>query len=258
MRNTLVRRSVMSASAVSLALLVTACGGSGDAGKDAPKGDAKASASAPAASDAKGKTDAELAPLLVTTTELADHKFEEVTAEEVKTGSEATSDKADCKPLVQAQYFGKVGTATGAARTKLTAVPKSPGADASPEEKAKAAMGALGSTVTGITLTSYDGDGAAEAFASVKKAGTACAAGYTATAAGTPVKIGSVAAGPSVTAGDEAAAYTVMMGEGDEKITTHVVAVRKGNTLATFSSISLTGTAEQPKVVIEAQAKKLG
>ncbi|MFD7443081.1 hypothetical protein [Streptomyces sp. NPDC059909] len=45
--------------------------------------------------------------------------------------------------------------------------------------------------------------------------------------------------------------------EGETGVT-HLVAVRKGGTLATFHAQSLAGKAEQPKTVIDAQVKKLG
>ncbi|MEV8530305.1 hypothetical protein [Streptomyces sp. NPDC051211] len=257
MRSTLVRRSVMTASAVSLALLATACGS--DSGKDAPKTDAKASSSAVAeAPAAKAKTDAELAKLIVVQGDVADHTVKEATKAEAAAGAAATSDKAECKVLVQAQAFAAIGTPAGAARTKIVANPKAPGPNATDEEKLAAAMGALGSTATAVTLTSYDGKGAEEAFASLKTAGTACAGGYSATQAGETTKMTSVAPGAAVTAGDESLAYTVVGDADGEKLTTQLVAVRKGNTLATFSSLSLTGTAEQPKAVVEAQVKKLG
>ncbi|MFJ3925702.1 hypothetical protein [Streptomyces sp. NPDC090022] len=242
----------MTASAVSLALLVTACGSDKPADK---KDEPKAAGSAAAAPAAKGKTDAELAPVLIVQADLPDHVFKGATPQEAGAGATATTDKAECKPLVQAQSFSAIGTATGTARTKVAAKPKEPAADASPEDKLKAA---LGTTATAVTLASYDGKGAQEAFAAVKAAGTACAGGYTATQGAESGKISKVAAGEAVTAGDEALAYTIDTDADGEKITTQLVVVRKGNTLATFSSLSLSGTAEQPKAAVAAQTKKLG
>ncbi|MFK0254171.1 hypothetical protein [Streptomyces sp. NPDC090445] len=258
MRSILVRRSVMTASAAALALLATACGSSEGKKEDA-KADASSSAAAPAspaAPAAKGKTDAELASVIVKQADLPDHVVKEATAAEAAAGAAATSDKPECLPLVKAQGLAPVGTATGAARTKAIAKPKEPAADASPEDKMKAAMDALGSTVTAVTVASYDGKGAEDAFTALKTAGTACAGGYSATSGGSTGKIGKVAAGAPVTAGDAALSYTV---EGDmdgEKMATQLVVVRKGNTLATFSAVGL--KAEQPKALVDAQVKKLG
>lgn len=255
MRTALVRRTVLSASALSLALLATACGSSGTT--DA-KDDAKPSASAPAAPAAKAKTDAELGGLIVAQADLPDHVLKDATPEEAKAGAGATSDKPACVPLVKAQSMAAQGAGTGTARVKAVAKPKAAAADASPEEKAKAAMEALGSTATAVTLESFEGAGAAEAFASLKSAGAACAGGYTATQAGEAGKITKVGAGTPVTGGDEALAYTVVGDADGEPFTTQLVVVRQGNTLATFSAISLAGTAEQPTAVVAAQVKKLG
>ncbi|MGW6705291.1 hypothetical protein ACWGDE_10415 [Streptomyces sp. NPDC054956] len=258
MRTTLVRRTVLTASAVSLALLATACGGSDKA--DA-KGDTKpsASASAPAAAPAaKGKTEAELAGLIVAQADLPDHILKAATPEEVKAGATSTSDKPDCLPLVKAQSLAPVGTPTGAARIKAVAKGKEAGPNATAEEKMKAGLDALGSTVTAVTLSSYDGKGAEEAFAALKKAGTSCAGGYGVTTGADSGKFTKVSPGAAVTAGDEALAYTIEMEDEGEKATTELVVVRKGNSLVTFFALSLAGTAEQPKAVVAAQVKKLG
>lgn len=257
MRTALVRRTVLSASAVSLALLATACGGSGKAdAKDDTKPSAPASASAPAA--AKGKTDAELGGVLVAQADLPAYVVQAVTPAEAKAGAGSTSDKPACLPLVKAQSMTAQGSATGTAFVKAIAKGKEPAADASAEEKLKAGMDALGATATAVTLESYEGKGAAEAFTALKSAGAACAGGYATTQAGDAVKITKVGPGTPVTAGDEALAYTIDADLDGESISTQLVVVRKGNTLASFSSISLAGVAEQPTAVVAAQVKKLG
>ncbi|MHC6626724.1 hypothetical protein ACYTFC_11545 [Streptomyces globosus] len=245
----------MTASAVSLALLATACGSSDS------KGEGKADAPAPAASEAapaaKGKTDAELAGVIVKQADLPDHLVKEATAAEAAAGAAATSDKPDCLPLVKAQSMAPVGKAAGTARTKAVAKPKD-GAGGTPDDKMKAIMDALGANATAVTLSSYDGKGAEEAFAALKSAGTACAAGYGVTQDGESAKVTKVAPGTPVTAGDEALAYTVEADSDGVKVSTQLVVVRKANTVATFSALSLSGTAEQPKAVVDAQVKKLG
>ncbi|MFJ8013104.1 hypothetical protein [Streptomyces sp. NPDC096339] len=256
MRTALVRRTVLTASAVSLALLATACGSDK---ADDKKADAKPSAAATSAAPAaKGKTDGDLAKVLIGQADLADHTFKEASTTEAAAATTVTSDKAECKVLSQAQAFGVAGTPTGTARTKVIATPKAPAEGASPEEKAKAAMGALGSTVTALTLASYDGKGAEEAFTAAKTASQKCAGGYGVTQLGDTGKVTKVAPGAAVTGGDEALALTIESDVDGEKATNQLVFVRKGNTVATFSSASISGTAEQPKAVIDAQAKKLG
>ncbi|MGW1775334.1 hypothetical protein [Streptomyces sp. NPDC002104] len=256
-RNALLRRTVLSASAASLALLATACGAS-DKGDAKASGPASSSASAPAAQSAKGKSDAELAPLLVAQADLADHVLKPVSAEDAKGGEASKSDKPECVPLVKAQSTAAIGTASGIARIAVVAKGKEPAAGASPEEKVKAAMDALKATATSVTLQSYDGKGAAEAFGQLKSAAAPCAGGYTADQGGESGKITKLTPAAPVTGGDEALAYTVVGDADGEPFTTQLVVVRKGNTLATFSAISLGGVAEQPTAVVAAQLKKLG
>ncbi|MFZ3472340.1 hypothetical protein ACODT3_14670 [Streptomyces sp. 4.24] len=253
MRTAFVRRTVLSASALSLALLATACGGSdkADAKEDTkPSAQASAPVSAPAPSAApaaKAKTDAELAGLLVTQAELADHQFAAVPSTEVAIGSAAASDKAACQPVVKTQGTVTVGEALGVARTKAVAKPKE---GATPLE-------ALGATRTSVTLSSYDGKGAEEAFAAIKAAATACAGGFTLTMEGETTKIQKVTSNDAPI-GDEAIALTLEADVEGEKVTSETVVVRKGNTLATHTASSLAGVADKPTVVVAAQVKKLG
>ncbi|MGE7385970.1 hypothetical protein ACQKM2_10900 [Streptomyces sp. NPDC004126] len=259
MRTAFVRRAVLTASAVSLSLLATACGSdSGDSGK---KDDAKASPrqSAPAAAAAKGKSAAELAPLLVAQADLPEHKVEADAAAKAATGANADADKPECKPLVQLQTLVPVGKPAGTATIAATEKPKKPSEGASLDDKLDALKGGLAVTRTSVGLASYDGKGAEEAFGALKAAGTACAAGYTVTQDAEKTKIEKVAPSAAVTAGDEALAYNTVMDLKDgDKATMQFVVVRKGNTLATFYAMNLTGAAAQPKAVVEAQVKKLG
>ncbi|GGR79485.1 hypothetical protein [Streptomyces nojiriensis] len=256
MRNALVRRTVLAASAVSLTLLATACGSDkADTKADAKPSEAAATSAAPAA---KAKTTAELAGVLVVQADLPNHVVKAATPAELAAASATKSDKPECQPLVSAQSMAPIGTAAGTAGTKAVAKGKEPAADASPEEKLKAGLAALSATATSVSLHSYEGTGAAEALATIKKAGTACAGGYTGGQGGDSLKITKVAPGAAVTAGDEALAYTVTGDADGEPMSMELVVVRKGSTVATFSALSLAGAAEQPKDVVDAQVKKLG
>ncbi|MER7758848.1 hypothetical protein [Streptomyces sp. NPDC097619] len=256
MRSTLVRRSVMTASALSLALLATACGS--DGGKEDAKGaDKPAEKSASSAPAAKGKTDAELTPLLVTQADLKDHKVDSESAAALG-ASTSTADKTECTILAQVHGGEKYGAPTGVARTSVVPVPKQPAADASPEDKLKAAMDALGGTVTAIGLNSYDGKGAEEFAAAVKKAGTDCAAGFTVTSDGEKTKISSVKPAPAPAGGDETLGLVLTMDVEGTPTPMLLNLVRTGNTVATFSSLSLSGKSQAPTTVIETQLKKLG
>ncbi|MEU1310940.1 hypothetical protein ABZ419_18890 [Streptomyces cinnamoneus] len=257
MRRTTVRRTAVAATAVSLALLVSACGSKKEdsSAKDEPK--AKASSGAPAAPGGKALSKAELDKLVLTQADLQGHKVAEATQADLAATKDVSSDKAECKPLVDAMMMHGAGTPAATATRKIVAVPQAPAADASAEEKMKAGLGALGATVTADTLGSHDGQGATEAVAGLKKAGTDCAGGFTLTAGGEKTKITKVESA-SYTAGDEAVAFTLTVDLEGQAGTAHMVAVRKGSTVATFYSQSLAGKAEQPKAVIDAQMKKLG
>ncbi|MER5964285.1 hypothetical protein [Streptomyces sp. NPDC002057] len=254
---TSVRRAAVAATAVSLALLATACGG-GDsgkaAGKDAGKESAPAASATSAAPAAEALSAAELEKLIVEQADLPGHQVQKATAADIVPADAVSTDKASCKPLADAMSFIATGKPAVSAQRKAIEVPKTDGATASPEE----ALGALAAPVTSVTLGSYQGQGAQEAFTSLKTAGTDCAAGFTLIGGGEKTKITKVAP-ETVSAGEEALAYTVTTDMDGEPFVSKLVAFRQGNTLATFSSISLGGTVKTlPKTIVDAQAKKLG
>ncbi|MGW7102569.1 hypothetical protein [Streptomyces sp. NPDC054838] len=261
MRTAFVRRAVLTASAVSLGLLVTACG-SGGAG--AAKADFKAgsqpsaTASGEAPAGPRGKTAAELGTLLVTQADLPDHRLEPVQDGAVQNDPIET-DKAPCKPLAQAESMQPIGTSAGVARVVASGKPRPAGEGAGVAEKLDAAMGALKVTAaTSVALVSYDGKGAEGAFAAVNDGVRACAGGYSVSQAGEKTDIESVRADTALSGGDEVVSFVTVMdlGDGDKNVT-RVVVLRKGNTLAMFTALSLSGEAEQPKAVVDAQTKKL-
>ncbi|WP_405489837.1 hypothetical protein [Streptomyces sp. NBC_00096] len=256
-RNALLRRTVLSASAVSLALFATACGGSGKA--DA-KPSASASAAAPAAPAAKGKTDAELAGMILVQADLPTHLFKSVSEKDANAGQGATSDVPECLPVLRAMAATPpIGSPTGAVRTAVAAKPKPVAKDASEEDKQLAAQNALGATATVVSLYSYDGDGAQKAFRSLVEAGRPCEKGFVPTVAGEQLGNTTVRPFTEVKVGDESLTYTLAMWDDEVgRLSTELVVVRKTNTLAVFYAQSMSGTAEHPKEVVEAQAKKLG
>ncbi|GGT88896.1 hypothetical protein [Streptomyces lateritius] len=252
MRATALRRTAVATTTVSLALLVTACGGgkedSGDKGKDAPK----ASASASAAPDAKALSAAELEKLIVEQADVPGYQVQKAKPTDVVPSSAVTTDKPACKPLADALSFIATGNPGASVQRKAIAEPKKDTAS-SPED----IVGALGAPVTAVTLGSYDGNGAQDAFASLKTAGTECAGGFTLNGGGEKTKISKVAP-EAVTAGEEAVAFTVTTDMDGEPFISKVVAFRKGNTLASFSVISLAGKVKEfPKAVVDAQVAKL-
>ncbi|MFE5716053.1 hypothetical protein ACFQ7J_35170 [Streptomyces sp. NPDC056501] len=260
------RSAAVAVTAVSLALLVTACGGgekSGDQGKDAGKGtgtgaapSASATSGAPATSSAPAKalSAAELEKLIVEQADLPGHQVQKAKAGEIPVAAAVSADKPSCTPFAHAMSYLAPGKPAVSAHRKVIEVPKTEGESASPED----ALGALAAPVTGVALGSYDGQGAQEAFAAMKKAGTDCAGGFTLIGGGERTKISRIAPEP-VTAGEEALAWTVTTDVEGMPWVTKVVVFRQGNTLASFSTLSFGGTVKAlPKAVVAAQAAKLG
>ncbi|MFE7411986.1 sensor domain-containing protein [Streptomyces laurentii] len=250
MPRTLLRRTAAATAAGSLALLLAACGGSDKPAKDdAKKTDAPASASASAApkADAKALPAAELEKLIVEQADLKGHKVQKGKAGENLTADAVSSDKPECEPLAEALTGVAPGASGAIAQRKAVEVPK--GNDP---------MAALGAPVTSLALGSYDADGAEKAFASLKAAGESCAGGFNVITVGVKNKIMKVAP-DTLTAGDEALAWTVTRDMEGEPFLTKLAAFRKGNNLATFATLSITGEVkEQPQTIIDTQAKKLG
>ncbi|OEJ62152.1 hypothetical protein BGM19_33110 [Streptomyces agglomeratus] len=250
MRRTTVHRTAVAASALSLALLTGACG-SGETKTD----DAKGGKGDAAATKAVSQTD--LDKLVLAESDLKDHKIVNASKADIAAAKVVTTDKAECKPLVDAMALRPLGRPAATSMRKVMAVPPKPAKDASPEEKMKAGLGALGGTITSDTLGSYDGKGATEALAGLRAAGEACADGFSVIVGKDKTKYTKVAPA-TYTAGDEAVAFTLTADLEGMTGTAHLVAVQKGGTLASFYAQSLTGKAEQPKAVIDAQVAKLG
>ncbi|MGW0469237.1 hypothetical protein ACWDX6_28870 [Streptomyces sp. NPDC003027] len=252
---TSVRTAAVTASAMSLALLVTACGGETKAdergkGKETSPG-ASATPSAPAA---KVLTKGELEEAIVGQADLKGYKVE--AGEGAKIGSSGlTVDKEACKPLADAVSAIPHHLAFATAETVAVEVPKKDAA-AKPED---ALMKGLGAPATTLALSSYEGDSAQEALAAVKASGTACAGGFTVTVIDEKTKVRSVAPA-SVSIGDESQAWTVTMDVDGAPHVTNVVLFRKGGivALAATNSLAPGGTAALPKVVLAAQEAKLG
>ncbi|MEU5403945.1 hypothetical protein ABZ348_32215 [Streptomyces sp. NPDC005963] len=255
MRRITIRRTALAASAVSLALLVTACGSDEPAAKDKAK--SEESKGAPAAPAAKALSQAELDKLMLTEADLANHKITPASKVDLAAAKGTTADKTECALLVDAMSLRAPGKPAASASRKIMGIPQDPAKDASPEEKLKAAVDALSGTITSDVVGSYDGQGATEAVAAIKKAGTDCAGGFTLNVPGDKVKISKVEPG-AYTAGDEALAYAFTLDLEGKPSTAHLVAVRKGANVATFFAQSLAGSADQPKAIIDAQVKKLG
>ncbi|MFJ7984769.1 hypothetical protein [Streptomyces sp. NPDC096351] len=249
------RSAAVAATAVSLALLVTACGGGEKGGEKGDKGGTGApGASATSAPAAEVLSAAELDKLIVATADVKGHQVTKTDDGDVVPAASVTADRAACTPIAHAMSFISPGSPAASAGRKVIEEPKKD-ASASPED---ALLGGLGGRVTAVTLGSYDGQGAQEAFASVKKAGAECAGGFQVVHLKEKTKVAEVAP-ETVTAGEEAVAFTVTSDMEGQPFVSKLVVFRQGNTLASFSTISLIpgGVKELPQVVIDAQAAKL-
>ncbi|MGW2301064.1 hypothetical protein [Streptomyces sp. NPDC001809] len=246
------RSAAVAAGAVSLVLLVTGCGGgekSGDKG-----GTGAPSASATSAPAAEALSDAELDKLIVATADVKGHQVTKTDDGDVVPAASVTADKAACTPIAHAMSLISPGSPAASVGRKVIEEPKKD-ASASPED---AILGGLGVRVTMVTLGSYDGQGAQEAFALVKKAGAECAGGFGVAHLKEKSKVAKVAP-ETVTAGDEAVAFTVTSDMEGKPFVSKLVVFRKGNTLASFSTISVApgGVKALPQAVVDAQVAKL-
>ncbi|MFJ8754133.1 hypothetical protein ACIREO_33125 [Streptomyces sp. NPDC102441] len=259
MRATAVRRTALTAAVASLTLFATACSGSdsdakGDGGTSGGKDDAS---SKPAA--VKALTSAELEKVSLEQGDVAGHKVSKTGPEDIAQPGEVTVDKKECEPIGFAFYGVKRGAPVGNAGRKVVQEPKTD-ESADPED---ALAGLLDMTSSLVTLASYEGDGAATNIEELRTSAAECATGgFTLSMKGSKQKITKLTE-EKATGGEEALAWRVQMGEGDEVAPFKLVTVRQGGTVATFFSFNLGKTGAdsdfaQPTAVIDAQVKKLG
>ncbi|MEW1549687.1 hypothetical protein [Streptomyces tsukubensis] len=257
MQTALVRRGAVAASAVSLALLLAACGGE-DGTKDS-KGD-KAGGEGTKQS-APAKTQAELDKLIFAKTDLKGYEVEAPTLAELKDAKAATADKKECATLNEALVVGAPGPEGAFAARKVGHSPGTPEkATGTIEEKTEAAIQAINNvTVNLLSMGSYaDGDTAGKAMADLKKSAESCASGFTSTVATRKTEYTKVAPA-SYTGGDEALAYTVTMDLDGEPMESRLVVVRQGTEILTTYSVKFSGGAPtSSKDLLDAQLKKLG
>jgi hypothetical protein len=239
---------------LSLALVTGCGGGSDDAAKEsgAPKGSGapkETGASSAPSTAAKALSAAALEKLLLAQSDLPKDKVADGDDTLPKSRSELTTDKAACAPLAYALAGLPPGDTDAGASNTVTS-----------EER-------LGNsfevTMTSVGLSSYKGDGAEKALASVSSGIAACSGGFGITAQGEKMKITKVAAGKASGKGDESVAFVLdadMDGEGTGAFTVEVV--RVGTVVSTyysvdFASIESGGTSAVPLAVIDAQVAKL-
>jgi hypothetical protein len=267
------------ASTLALAL-ATGCSDSGsDSGSGSGSGD-KATDGKGAAAAVKALSDAELKKLIVGKGDLAGYRFAAADQSErfASSKEEITVVDEKCAPLAYVLTGFAPGDSTAYVNTMATPVEAKPSASSTKsmedmtekelDEALNSITDTLGGTVTIVSLSSYEGDGAQKAMSSVSDAVKGCAGGFKATSKGAkddPQKFTKVEAEKASGSGDESVAFAVT-GEADgDKIVVHAEAVRHGGTVATYYSLNLAafladGKPKEygiPAELIKAQAGKL-
>ncbi|CAL9554031.1 hypothetical protein [Streptomyces sp. Tu 3180] len=266
MRTTAVRRTVLTASAATLALVVTACGGG-----DQDGGDTKAKGGGSDKPAAKALTAGELEKLVVAAGDLEGHKVEKPGKDDVLDPGAVSVEQAECEPVARVLSAQPAGEPAASAQRLVTresaaAEEGMPSveelAEMTEEEAEEATIDSLDITKTMASLWSYDADGAQRTLDELRKAGEECAGGFTMTSDGDEQRITGVDE-EKLAAGEDAVAWTVGTEVDGTPAETKVVVFRQGTTLAGFSSFNIAAVTrgdafEQPTAVIEAQETKLG
>ncbi|GAA3498943.1 lipoprotein [Streptomyces prasinosporus] len=261
MKPTAVRRTVLAASAAALALLATACGGSGDETKG-DEGKGKADSSASAAPATKALTAAELEKAALAQADVEDGKVatklpatDDLAADKVK------AEDAACQPLAYALSAVPAGSPAATVKRSWTGEPKKPAGDTSPEE---ALLAGLDMEKVLIALASYEDGGAEQVVKDVDAAVGKCAGGFAFTAAGEKLQILKAEKTEAPGGADEALAITATLAaDEDIKAPMKVVVARKGATVVTFAAVNLASAAtgadfDFPAKISDAQLAKLG
>ncbi|WP_431980100.1 hypothetical protein [Streptomyces qinglanensis] len=262
-----IRRTVLTASAVSFALLATACGGgeNSDEGKKAKGG---AGSEKPAA---KALSADKLEKLVVTEDDLKDHEVKKPGKDEAFEPGSVSVEKAACKPVAQVLSALPAGGPKATAqrlvvhRSKAAekGMPSTEELGEMTEKQAEeATIDSLDITKTLTSLWSYDADGAEQALATLRKAGKTCAGGFTMTVDEEKQQVTKVSQ-EKISAGQDAVAWTIGTKQDGSAADTKVVVFRQGTTLAGFSSFNIASVTrgedyKQPAALIDAQAAKLG
>ncbi|MFI6008131.1 hypothetical protein ACIBAG_04780 [Streptomyces sp. NPDC051243] len=266
MSGTAVRRTVLTACAVSLALLVTACGG-GEQGED--KGAKGGTASDKPA--AKALTAAELEKLVVAKGDVKGHEITKPGKADVFEPGAVSVDKAECDPVGQVLSALPAGKPAASVQRLVVQEPDAAKkempsleelAEMTEEEAEAATLATLDITKTMTSLWSYEADGAEQTLAALREAGKKCAGGFSMTIDGEKQQVMKVSE-EKLAAGEDAVAWTVGTKVDGSAGETKVVVFRQGTTLAGFSSFNIASVTrgeafDQPTAVIEAQAAKLG
>jgi hypothetical protein len=248
-------------SVLSLAL-VTGCGGGSD---DADTAEDPGTSSSPTTA-AKTLSTAELEKLIIAKADVDGYDVDSAdsTDEFAASKDQVTVEDAACEPIA----YVLTGFAPGdeSAYVKRMASPAAEEITAAEtEDPAGALEDALGATITFVSLSSHEGDGAAKTMTAVTDAVKGCAGGFTVSAKGQDTqKFTKVTEEKSTAATGESVAFAVNGAvDGGGEATVHAQVVRHGSTVATYYSLSLAALGGKetkfsvPAEIVTAQAAKL-
>ncbi|MFI2375027.1 hypothetical protein ACH5AO_08160 [Streptomyces sp. NPDC018964] len=263
MRTTAVRRTALAASAAALALLVTACGGSGDEDKaDDSKGKGDSAASASAAPAAEALTAAELKKAALVSGDVKSGEVtDQVSPKDFAKQDEIEVDDEACAALAYVQSGTVVGKPSATVQWMWIGEPdKSAAASGDAEDVMNAALDVA--TVR-ATLAAYADGGAEKAMEELGKAADGCAGGFVSTVQGEKVQTVKVAETEAPEGADEALALTLTVDAEGVKAPMKAVVARKGSTVAYFPAANLASISSgkdfaYPTDVVQAQLAKLG
>ncbi|MCX4883237.1 hypothetical protein [Streptomyces sp. NBC_00847] len=257
--------ATVAVSALSLAL-ITGCGG------DSGSGDAKDSAgkgSSPTAA-AKALSAAELGRRIISEQDLDGYEVKSADkgGKFAESKDQVTVVDAKCEPLAYVLTGfapGDESAYVNRMATEKVAEPTSKGtSEESLDDIEDSLKDIVGSTMTIVSLSSYDGGGAEQTMKSVGDAVAGCASGFTVSAKGQDTqKFTRVAEEKSSGSGDESVAFSVTGKTEGDTTTVHAEVVRHGSTVATYYSVSLAALAGKhdkygiPAGIIKAQEAKL-
>jgi hypothetical protein len=263
----------VAASALSLAL-ATGCSESGSSDGD------KAAGSDKGTTAAKALSAAELKQRIIATGDVDGYKVGAADQSEAFASSKDDVKVVDekCAPIAYVVTgFAPGDSAAYVNRMATQEVSASPSASSTKsledmtDEELEDAMNsitdALGGTITIVSLSSYEGEGAQETMSAVSDAIKGCASGFTATAKGDTQKFTKVEAEKASGSGDESLAFAVTGDADGDEVVVHGEVVRHGSTVATYYTLSLASFAGEaagdaadydiPAEIIKAQAAKL-
>ena len=259
--------ATVTVSVLSLAL-VAGCGSS--AGSDESKNASGGKGSSTTAA-AKAYTAAELRKLVIAKGDVAgyDVRSADIGGKYAPSKDLVKVTDAECAPIGYIVTGFAPGDTTSYVNRMATPASTEPSPTGTSDEDLENAMNGLqdflDSTMTIVSLSSYDDEGAQRTMKSVSAAVSGCASGFTVSAKGQDTqRFTKVALEKSTTAtGDESIAFEVTGRTEGENQVVHAVVARHGSTIATYYSISLAAMAGKksdysvPAEVMKAQAAKL-